>query len=177
MAPSNVVPAAEATHAGAAAEEAAHPADEEDETAMEGARVVFSTTSESADSRRVGSTSSGAHATGRGRNAGHKLLLAAEQDHVIDTVTIDFAFFGEHDQTAKLVLILCEHCTHFARLHTRNFFSCVWLKIQMFVLQHFCARHPKNNFHTACMPSAHYLIHHSRHFHRVHRLPLHYSSP
>ena len=40
MAPSNVVPAAEASHAGAAAEEAAHLADEEDETAMEGARAV-----------------------------------------------------------------------------------------------------------------------------------------
>ena len=44
----------------------------------------------------------------RGRNADHK-LLAAEQGHVMDTVSLDFAFFGEPGQTAKLVLILREH--------------------------------------------------------------------
>ena len=42
---------------------------------------------------------------GRGRNADHK-RLAAEQDHMIDTVSVDNACFGEHDHTAKLVLIL-----------------------------------------------------------------------
>ena len=44
----------------------------------------------------------------RGRNAVRE-RLAAEQDHVIDTVSLDGAFFGEHDQSAKLVLILREH--------------------------------------------------------------------
>ena len=44
----------------------------------------------------------------RGRNADHK-RLAAEQGHVMDTVSLDCAFFGEHGQTAKLVLILREH--------------------------------------------------------------------
>ena len=39
-APSHVVPAAEASHEGAAAETAAHDADKEDETATEGARAV-----------------------------------------------------------------------------------------------------------------------------------------
>ena len=37
IAPSHVVPAAEASHEGAAAETAAHHADEEDDTAIEGA--------------------------------------------------------------------------------------------------------------------------------------------
>ena len=45
---------------------------------------------------------------GRGRNAGHK-RLAAEQDHVSDTVSVDSEFFDEQDQTAKLVLIEREH--------------------------------------------------------------------
>ena len=39
-APSNVEPAAEASHKGAAAGMAAHHAGEEDETAMEGARAT-----------------------------------------------------------------------------------------------------------------------------------------
>ena len=58
----------------------------------------------------------------------------------------------------------CKHHTHLARLHTRNFFSCVWLKTQVFVLQHFCARHlgiMSTPFRMPC--SAHLLIHHSRH--------------
>ena len=38
IAPSHVVPAAEASHEGAAAETAAHHADDEDDRAMEGAR-------------------------------------------------------------------------------------------------------------------------------------------
>ena len=33
------------------------------------------------------------------------MWLPAEQDVVIDTLSVDFAFFGEHDQTAKHVLI------------------------------------------------------------------------
>ena len=45
---------------------------------------------------------------GRGRNADHQ-RLAAEQDHAIDTVPVGQAFFGEHEQTAKLVLILRAH--------------------------------------------------------------------
>ena len=45
---------------------------------------------------------------GRGRNADHK-RTTAEQDHVVDTVSIDNAPFGECDQTAKLVLMLREH--------------------------------------------------------------------
>ena len=45
---------------------------------------------------------------GRGRNADHK-RLAAEHDDVIDTVAVDYAFFGGDEQTAKLVLILREH--------------------------------------------------------------------
>ena len=43
-----------------------------------------------------------------GRDADHN-RLAVEQDQVIDDVSVDYAFFGEHDQTAKLVLILREH--------------------------------------------------------------------
>ena len=35
-----------------------------------------------------------------------KIQLWAEHDHVIGTVSSDYAFFGEHDQTAKFVLIL-----------------------------------------------------------------------
>ena len=58
IAASHVVPATEASHEGAAAETAAHHADEEDETAMEGARQFQH--HESADSSRVGGTSSGA---------------------------------------------------------------------------------------------------------------------
>ena len=53
-------PVAEVSHEGPAAETAAHHADEEDETAMEGARAT-STTSESADSSRAGGTPNGAH--------------------------------------------------------------------------------------------------------------------
>ena len=45
---------------------------------------------------------------GGGRNADHK-RLTAEQDHVIDNVSVDNAPSGEHDQTAKLVLMLREH--------------------------------------------------------------------
>ena len=41
-------------------------------------------------------------------NADHN-RLAAEQDQVIDDVPVDYAFLGEHDQTAKLVLTLREH--------------------------------------------------------------------
>ena len=41
---------------------------------------------------------------GRGRNADHK-RLTAEQDHEIDAVSVDYAFFGAHGQTAKFVLI------------------------------------------------------------------------
>ena len=40
IAPSRVVPAAEASHEGADAETATHPADEDGETAMEEARAV-----------------------------------------------------------------------------------------------------------------------------------------
>ena len=40
IAPSHAVPAAEASNDGAAAETAAHHADAEDDTAMEGARAV-----------------------------------------------------------------------------------------------------------------------------------------
>ena len=44
---------------------------------------------------------------------------------------------------------------------------------QMFGLQHFCARHLKNNLHSVTMPcSVHCWIHLSRHPHRAHRLPL-----
>ena len=42
---------------------------------------------------------------GRWSNADHK-QLEAEQDHVTDTVSTDYAFSGEHDLTAKLLLIL-----------------------------------------------------------------------
>ena len=45
---------------------------------------------------------------GRGRNADHK-RLAAEQDHVIDALSVDDAFFGAHGWTAKLVLVAREH--------------------------------------------------------------------
>ena len=44
----------------------------------------------------------------RGRNAEHN-LLAVEQDQDIDDVPVDYAFLGEHDQTAKLLVILREH--------------------------------------------------------------------
>ncbi len=44
----------------------------------------------------------------RGRNADHK-RLAAEREHLIDTVSIAYDFFGEQDQTAKPVLIFREH--------------------------------------------------------------------
>ena len=37
--------------------------------------------------------------------ADHK-RLAAEKNHMVHTVSVDYAFFGEHDQKAKLVLIL-----------------------------------------------------------------------
>ena len=43
-----------------------------------------------------------------GRIADHK-RLAVEQDHVIDTGSIDYAFSGEQDPTVKLVLILQDH--------------------------------------------------------------------
>ena len=45
---------------------------------------------------------------GRGLNADHR-RLAAESEHLIDTISIDYAFFGEKDQTAKPVLIVREH--------------------------------------------------------------------
>ena len=45
---------------------------------------------------------------GRGRNADHK-RLASEQDHEIDAVSVDDAFFGAHGQTTKLVLMAREH--------------------------------------------------------------------
>ena len=55
-----------------------------------------------------------------------------------------------HSETCERSLSPCstgfatgKHHTHLARLHTRNSFSCVWLKTQVFVLQHFCARHLK----------------------------------
>ena len=38
----------------------------------------------------------------------HK-LLAAEGEHLVDTISVDYAFFGEQDLTAKPVLILREH--------------------------------------------------------------------
>ena len=41
---------------------------------------------------------------GRGRNAEHK-RWATQQDHVIDAVSVDYAFFGAHGQVAKFVLI------------------------------------------------------------------------
>ena len=45
---------------------------------------------------------------GRGRNADHR-RLAAESEHLMDTISIGYAFFGEKDQTAKPVLIVREH--------------------------------------------------------------------
>ena len=35
--------------------------------------------------------------------------MTVEEDHEIDTESVDFVFFDEHVQTAKLVLILREH--------------------------------------------------------------------
>ena len=108
IAPSHEVPVAEASHEGAA-ETAAHHADEEDENSNGRSEGSSSTTSESADSSRVGGTSGGrtpyrawcaASARGRRRNAEHKRLAAA-QDHVIETVSVGRAFFGEPDQSAK----------------------------------------------------------------------------
>ena len=45
---------------------------------------------------------------GRGRNADHK-RLAAEHDHAIDAVSVDYAFFGAHGQIVKFVLIARAH--------------------------------------------------------------------
>ena len=62
---------------------------------------------------RVGGTPSGAHRAwceacvrGRGRNADHR-RQAAEQDQVIDTMSVDYASFGEHDLTAEPVDQVC----------------------------------------------------------------------
>ena len=100
-----------------AAETAAHHADDEDETAMEGARDVpaplpSQPTARELEAHLVVHTPCRAWCEacvrGRGRNAGHK-QLAAKQDHVIDTVSVDYAFFGEHDLIANFVLILRGH--------------------------------------------------------------------
>ena len=45
---------------------------------------------------------------GRGRNADHR-RLEAERQHLIDTVSVDYAFFGDHDERAKPVLVFREH--------------------------------------------------------------------
>ena len=92
------MPAAE-SHEGTAKETAENHADEEDETAMEAAWAVLAPLSTQPTARRV------AHALrrawceacgrGRGRDAGHK-RLAAEQDHLIDAVSVDHVFFAEH---------------------------------------------------------------------------------
>ena len=112
-----MVPAAEASHEGAAAETASHHADEEDETAMEGASPVQAPlpsqpTARELEAHRVARSlyRAGCEACvrWRGRHADHK-GLAAEQDHVIGTASVGCAFFGEPDLTAKLVLILREH--------------------------------------------------------------------
>ena len=39
------------------------------------------------------------------------------EDHEIDIVPVDSAFFGEHDQTAKFVLILREHQHRWTEAH------------------------------------------------------------
>ena len=110
-------PVAEAPHEGAAAVTEAHHADEEDEAAMDGARAVPAPlpsppTARVMEAYRVAHTLHRAWCEAcmreRGRNADHK-RLAAEQGHVMDTVSLDFAFFGEPGQTTKLVLILREH--------------------------------------------------------------------
>ena len=41
-------------------------------------------------------------------NADHK-LLAAEGEHLVDMISVDYAFFGEQDLAAKPVLIFREH--------------------------------------------------------------------
>ncbi len=49
----------------------------------------------------------GACVRGRGRNTDHK-RLAGESERSIDTVSSDYAFFGEQDLTAKPVLVFRE---------------------------------------------------------------------
>ena len=69
-------------------------------------------------------------------------------------------------------------------MHTRShasFFFCTRDsrsdKTQVFVLQHFCTRHLKNNFHFARMSrSADHLLFHTRYILRARRLPIHYCS-
>ena len=57
---------------------------------------------------------------GRGLNAGHK-RLTVEQQHMTDSLSVGFAFFGEHDQTPKLVLIVREHrCRLIEALRVQN---------------------------------------------------------
>ena len=102
---------------GAAAEAAAHEAEENPEVGMEEARAVPAPIPNQPTAKEI-ETHNVAHTPyrawceacvrGRGRNADHK-LLAAEGEHLVDTISVDYAFFGEQDLTAKPVLILREH--------------------------------------------------------------------
>ena len=102
---------------GAAAETVAHHADEVDQTALEGTRAVPAPLpsvpiARELEAHRAAYTPHRAQCEacerGRGRNADHQ-RVAAEQDHAVDTASVDHAFFGEHEQTAKPVLILRAH--------------------------------------------------------------------
>ena len=94
------------THEGAAAETAAHQADEEDEAAMEGASAVqaplpIQPTARELEAHRVAHPPYRAWCEAcvrrRRRNADRE-QLAAEQFQVIDIVPVDHALCGEHDQ-------------------------------------------------------------------------------
>eukprot|EP00959_Pyramimonas_sp_CCMP1952_P435180 9112480-Pyramimonas_sp.AAC.1 len=45
---------------------------------------------------------------GRGRNADHK-RLEAEREHLVNTISIDYTFFGGDDERAEPTLVLREH--------------------------------------------------------------------
>ena len=108
IAPSHVVPAANASH-GTVAGTAAHHADEEGETAMEGARAVPAPLPSQPTAPEL-EPPSGTHTPYRAWGLAYESEDAVQSTtQVIDDVPVDCAFFGEHDQTAKLVLILREH--------------------------------------------------------------------
>ena len=103
--------------AGAAGEAAAHAAEAEDAEFQDDVRAIpaprpVRPTQKELEEHAVAHTPyrawCAACVQGRGRNMDHK-RLDAEREHLIDTISVDYAFFGEHDAQAKPVLVLREH--------------------------------------------------------------------
>ena len=107
------------------------------------------------------------HLVGFSKNGGGSMVLNC-------FLRVSLTGIGDSLVTVRVNSTLTSHaCTR------AIFFSCSWLKtltrLKCFCWSIFCVRHLQK-IHTARMPcSALYLIHHSRHFLRAHRIDLHCS--